>query len=66
MIGQILFFKKFDELLLAFPESELAETAMFFKAKSLVELNQEDEAMLLFLDLAESDDPKIPAESGFR
>ncbi len=55
---------KFDELLLAFPESELAQTAIFFKAKSLIELEEEDEAMMLLLDLVDSDDPDINGPAG--
>lgn len=42
---------KFDELLSAFPESDLAPTARFFKAKSLDELNDDEQAVSMLLDL---------------
>ncbi len=42
---------KFDELLEAFPESDLAPTARFFKAKSLDALDDDDQAVSMLLDL---------------
>ncbi len=42
---------KFDELLQAFPESDLAPTATFFKAKCLDALGEDEQAVSILLDL---------------
>ena len=55
---------KFDELLGAFPESELVQTALYFKARSLMELDLTDDAMLLLLDLVDTDDPSVSGLAG--
>ncbi|MFC1538289.1 tol-pal system YbgF family protein [Candidatus Latescibacterota bacterium] len=55
---------KFDELLGAFPESELALTAQYFKAKSLIELDFTDEAVLILLELINSDNPSVSGLAG--
>ena len=55
---------KFDELLGAFPESELAPTALYFKAKCLVELDLTDDAITLLLDIVDSKNRSVSGLAG--
>ena len=55
---------KFDELSGAFPESELAPTALYFKAKCLVELDLTDDAITLLLDIVDSKNRSISGLAG--
>ena len=55
---------KFDELSGAFPESELAPTALYFKAKCLVELDLTDDAITLLLDIVDSKNRSVSGLAG--
>lgn len=55
---------KFNELMKAFPESEFATIVLYYKAKCLIELDQNDDALTILLDLVNSKNSSVNGLAG--
>jgi len=55
---------KFDELLRVFPESEFVSNALYYKAKCLIELDLNDDALTILSDLLNSQNSSVNGLAG--